>query len=142
MRSLMLAATLATLATSVIADPAKSRPDTLTKFLFEPAAPTSSRALRRLELTDAFARCVIFVGGDMLSDGDCTITGHRDAPSFETASGFFGDLGEGDGRWNGEPAAHGSPRVFAAPRAHMSLLGLRRDGQCWVAQTATICINP
>ena len=142
MRSLILAVALTTLATSATADPAKSRADAAVKFLFEPMAPARSRVLRKIEPIDAFARCVIFVGGDMLSDGDCTITGHRDAPSFETASGFFGDLGEGDGRWNGEPAAHGSPRVFAAPRAHMSLLGLRRDGQCWVAQTATICINP
>lgn len=142
MRSLMLAATLATLATSVIADPAKSRPDTLTKFLFEPAAPTSSRALRRLEPTDAFARCVISVGGRVLSDGDCSITGHRDAPSFETTSGFFGDLGEGNGRWNGEEGARGSIRVSASPRAHTILWGLRRDGPCWVAPTVMICINP
>lgn len=142
MRSLMLAAALATLATSAMAEPVKNKADAAVKFLFENRTPADARALHKREPTSAFARCIIFVSGSVLSDGDCNITGHRDAPTFETASGFFGGLGEGMGYWNGEPESRRADGLFPAPKAHTPLNDMRKVGQCWMARSVTICISP
>ena len=55
-------------------------------------------------------------------------------------SGYFMDVGESFGSWNGEPGGPNGEKIFPAPKAHMPLRDLKREGMCWFNARFRACI--
>ncbi len=94
-----------------------------------------------MKTTSTLGACLVVYDGVTLHRGPCSISGPRDAPSLDAMkSGYFMDVGEGVGRWNGEPGGPNGEKIFPAPKAHMPLRDLKREGMCWFNARFRACI--